>query len=203
MRAPFYFNAGYSYKKNPVLWYFEEQENNAAILSTYANFPKLQEFNTTFNFNHKIAFWQPNYTVALNYPLFSAMYDGREVKYDKLNCLFTAYNDFTLPAKFVFSCNFIWQSDWQYNFVGSKSYRKLDVGMRKSFFDNALRLNLMIYDIFDWEKYRDFMQINNLRWSVNRKSETRYVTLSITWMFNNYSKKYRGGSAAQDDRNRF
>jgi hypothetical protein len=38
---------------------------------------------------------------------------------------------------------------------------------------------------------------------MHKKYETRYATLSFTYMFNNYSKKYRGGSAAQDDIDRF
>jgi hypothetical protein len=61
----------------------------------------------------------------------------------------------------------------------------------------------MVYDVFDWVKEKNIMQINNLYWISNRKRETRYAMLTITYMFNNYKKKYRGESAAQDDINRF
>jgi hypothetical protein len=61
----------------------------------------------------------------------------------------------------------------------------------------------MVYDIFDWVKEGNHMQIENLSWNADRKYETRHATLSITYLFNNYKKKYRGGSAAQDDINRF
>ncbi|MDR1525294.1 MAG: hypothetical protein LBS79_08610, partial [Tannerella sp.] len=72
-----------------------------------------------------------------------------------------------------------------------------------SFFDNTLRLNFMVYDIFDWVKQENHIRINNIYWDMHKKYETRYATLSFTYMFNNYSKKYRGGSAAQDDIDRF
>jgi hypothetical protein len=69
--------------------------------------------------------------------------------------------------------------------------------------DNALRLNLTVYDVFDWVKENSKMQLNNLFWVTNKKREARYATLSITYVFNNYKKKYRGESVAQDDINRF
>jgi hypothetical protein len=199
---PFYLNIGYSYTKNPVLMYFNEQKNNA-ILSTYANFPKMQELNTTLNFNHKIIFWQPNYTAGLNKPFFSAMYDGQKIEYNKVYYFFRLYNDFTLPSGFVLSCNFLYQSDLQDAFVESNGYRRLDAGIRKSFFNNVLRLNLMVYDIFDWVNDKNSVKINNLYWNTGRKRETRYTTLSVTYIFNNYNRKYRGSSAAQDDIDRF
>jgi hypothetical protein len=201
---PFYLNVGYVYGTNPVLLYFKalEEESNA-ILSTYANFPKYEVLHATLNFNHKIASWQPNYTVGVEQPFFSATYDGQEIRYDKVSYFFRAYNDFTLPLAFVLSCNYRYQSDKQDAFFGSKSWHRIDLGLRKSFLGNSLRFNLMLNDVFDWVKAKESMQIDNLQWNVNRKRETRYATLSVTWMFNNYQKKYRGGSAAQDDINRF
>jgi hypothetical protein len=201
---PFYFNLGYYYAKNPVLAFFTEQENNAnALLSTYANFPKMQALNATLNFNHKIAFWQPNYTTGIERPFFSAMYDGQEIVYNKVDYFFRAYNDFTLPLGFVLSCNFRYQSEQQQAFFESKGYQQFDAGLQKSFFDNTFRLNLMVYDIFDSVNETIHIQLNNLNWTANKKYETRYATLSITYLFNNYKKKYRGGSAAGDDINRF
>lgn len=201
---PVYLNIGYTYTKNPVCLYFKAQENDAnAILSTYANFPKYETLYATLNVNSKIAFWQPNYTAGVEKPFFTAMYDGQEVAYNKANYFFRAYNDFTLPLGFVLSCNFRYQSDAQETFYELKSWKRLDAGLRKSFLNNNLRLNLMVYDIFDWVKEHNYLQINHLKWNAEKKTETRYATLSITYLFNNYKKKYRGGSAAGDDLNRF
>ncbi|MDR3219048.1 MAG: outer membrane beta-barrel family protein, partial [Dysgonamonadaceae bacterium] len=201
---PFYLNVGYIYEKNPIVFFFQEQEKNeSAVLSTYANFSKYQELNATLNWNTKIAFWQPNYTAAASKPFFSAYYDGQEITYNQVNYFFRAYNDFTLPLGIVLSCNFSYRSDVVQYYLKGKAYERLDLGLRKSFFDNALRLNLMVYDILNGVKEQSHIQLNNLRWDTDKKYETRYATLSITYMFNNYKKKYRGGSAAQDDINRF
>lgn len=64
-------------------------------------------------------------------------------------------------------------------------------------------MNLMVYDIFNGVKLENRMKINNLDWVSNQKFESRYTSLSITYLFNNYRKKYRGSSAAPDDINRF
>jgi hypothetical protein len=103
----------------------------------------------------------------------------------------------------VLSCNFRYQSDKQEAFFELESYRRLDAGLRKSFLNNTLRMNLMVYDIFDWAKQKRHMQINNFYWTSEQIRETRYATLSVSYLFNNYKKKYRGGSAAGDDINRF
>jgi hypothetical protein len=201
---PFYLNVGYVYIENPILLFFTEQETNAnAILSTYANFPKVQLVNATLSFDHKIGFWQPNYAINLTKPFFSAITDGKEIAYNKFNYFFSAYNDFTLPLGIVLSCNFRYQSDKQEAFFESESYRRLDAGVRKSFLNNTLRMNLMVYDIFDWVKLKRHMQLNNFYWTSEQIRETRYATLSVSYLFNNYKKKYRGGSAAGDDINRF
>ena len=201
---PFYLNVGYTYSKNPISYFFTEQETNMnAILSTSVNFPKFEELNATLNWNSKIVFWQPNYTTGICKPFFSAIYDGQEIMYNRADYFFKIYNDFTMLEGFVLSCNFLYQSDGVQYYTQGKSYKCLDLGVRKSFFNNSLRLNLTVYDIFDWMKEEATVQINNLRWNINKKHETRYATLSISYMFNNYKKKYRGSSAAGDDLNRF
>lgn len=197
-------SVGYAHTKNPVLLFLTEQENSDnSILSTYANFPKYRELYATFNWNTKIGFWQPNYSINVAQPFFSANYNGQMIDYDKFNYNLRAYNDFTLPARWVLSCNFMHSSDRQDAFFELTSYQCLDLGVRKSFLNNALRMNLMVYDVFNGVKLQNQMKINNLDWFSNQKFETRYASLSITYLFNNYSKRYRGSSAAQDDINRF
>ncbi|MDR1115742.1 MAG: outer membrane beta-barrel protein [Tannerella sp.] len=201
---PFYLDIGYAYVKNPVLISFMEQQSNAnAILSTYANFPQNETLYATLNWNTQIKFWQPNYTTGVEQPFFTATYDGQGVEYDKISYFFKAYNDFMLPHEFVLSCNFNYQSDRQEAFIESKSYQRIDTGIRKSLFNNTLRLNLMVYDIFDWVKDKNYMRLNNMQWDADKKYETRYATLSVSYLFNNYRKKYRGNSAAQNDIDRF
>jgi hypothetical protein len=199
-----YINLGYTYSEDPVLLFIREQENtDNSILFTYANYPKYQELYSTINWNTKISFWQPNYSINMTKPFFSSHYDGQLINYEKFNYTIRMFNDFLLPEGWVLSCNFQHQSSRQDAFFETESYQRIDAGVRKSFLDNSLRLNMMAYDIFYGVKIKNRLKMNNVAWNANKKNETRYALFSITYVFNNYNKKYRGSSAAQDDIDRF
>jgi hypothetical protein len=201
---PFLFSLDYTHSKSPIIATLREQENSTnAILSTYENFPKNQTISAILSFNHTIGFWQPNYTIGYIKPLFKAIYDGQELSFDRPFGIFNAYNDFTLPAGFVLSLNFRYRSPAMQYFMEGKESKQLDMVIRKSFFNNSLRFNLSVFDIFDWNEERANIKFNNLYWETNKKYETRYATLSITYLFNNYRKKYRGNNAAKEDLDRF
>ncbi|MDR2691587.1 MAG: outer membrane beta-barrel protein [Dysgonamonadaceae bacterium] len=204
MYKMFLLNIGYSYEKNPIGFYSEEQqENSSSVLTTYTNYPAYRELNMTLNFSKKIAFWQPNYTVNVCKPYFSAGYNGNSMDYSRVNYTVQAYNDFVLPSSFIFSCNFKYYNDYYYYLTGIKGNKQLDLSLRKSFFNNCFRFNLDVYDVFNWVGIGNDMQVNNLQMIIDKKRETRYVRLSVVCMFNSYKKKYRGENAAKDDINRF
>jgi hypothetical protein len=200
----FFFNLEYSYEKNPFYTYFVEQTNKLnSILSTYTNYPKYQEIKASLNFNKKISFWQPNYTIEICKPYFSFNYNGDIKTYNQPNYEISAYNDFVLPASIIISCNFIHYSDYNYYLTKVEGNNELDFGIRKSFYNNRLRLNLDIFDIFNWVNVRNKIMLNNIYWETNKKRETKYVQLSISYQFNSYKEKYRNIKAAGDDLKRF
>jgi hypothetical protein len=87
--------------------------------------------------------------------------------------------------------------------VEQGGYKTLELGLRKSFFDKKLSLNLQAYDVFNWVREKITLETNNI--SYIKKTdilESRYITLTINYRFHNYKKKYRGGDAAGDDKQR-
>jgi hypothetical protein len=136
-------------------------------------------------------------------PFFKSMYDGQEITFDKPFGIFNLYNDLTLPMGFVLSCNFQYMTPPMQYYMEGGERKQLDLVLRKSLFDNTLRFNLSVYDVFDWRIEDGTLKYNNMYWVTDKKYETRYATLSITYLFNNYRKKYRGDNAAKDDMERF
>ncbi|GAB6123471.1 outer membrane beta-barrel protein [Dysgonomonas termitidis] len=199
----FYINVGYTYEKNPITFTQKEEDNSESIILAVDNFPKYQELNIISNFSHEIGRWYPNYTIGIRAPFFSVDYLDRSETYNKTDLSFRAYNDFTLPYNFILSLNFSYQSNFSYYLMDMRHYEKIDLGLRKSFFENRLKLNLEIRDVFNWVKEGNVMKVNNVYFDQYKKRETRYGQLTITYLFNNYKKKYRGSNAAKDDINRF
>jgi hypothetical protein len=95
--------------------------------------------------------------------------------------------------------NYSYQNDYDDYMTRFESYQRLDVGLRKSFFNKSLTINLQARDIFNWMKEKTNISIDNYNLNMNKKQETRYITLSIRYLFNNHEKKYRGRNAASDD----
>jgi hypothetical protein len=206
VRRPFYLNISYEYQKSPIVAAFSTQaadDGAAAVLSTYNNFPNYKQLSLMLNFNHIIAFWQPNYSAGYVKPFFRSFYNGEELTFDRPYGIFKVYNDFTLPTGFVASCNFQYRTPSMQYYTEIKERKQLDFSLRKSLLNNSLRFNLSVYDVFNWQKEATVQKYNNLSWVTDKKYETRYATFSITYFFNNYRKVYRGENAAQADMERF
>lgn len=198
-----YLSIGYTYEKDPFTFYNQQKDNTESILLTMSNYPKYQELNATLNFSHTIAFWQSNSTIKGRKPFFSVDFLGKKEDNNKADLSFRTYNDLVLPNGFTLSINFSYQSNYSYYLTNMKHYERIDLGLRKSLFNNSLKLNIEVRDIFDWVKERNIMKVNNISFDQNKKRETRYGMLTITYLFNNYKNKYRKASAAKDEINRF
>jgi hypothetical protein len=200
-----YFNAGFTYEKNPVSLSLVNEEGDApgTVIWTFRNYDRKKELYASLNLNHTIAFWKPNYTVAVRKPFFEAEYNGVMEKYNKADFSLQAYNDFILPLSFVVSMNFNYRSD-RFDYLRElESYKQFDIGLRKFFFDRKLRINVEVRDLFDWVDEEITSRVNNIADVQYRKRESRLGVLTVTYQFNNYNKKYRGTGAAGDDINRF
>jgi hypothetical protein len=83
-----------------------------------------------------------------------------------------------------------------------KHNESIDFGIRKSFINNQLRLNLEMRDVFNWVSEKNIVKVNNIYFNQSKNRESQYIMLSLVYQINNYRKRYRGGNAAKDDINR-
>jgi hypothetical protein len=83
-----------------------------------------------------------------------------------------------------------------------KGNKKLDIGIRKSFYDKKLFVNLQVNDLFDWVNNESLIKVNTIRYLKTSNYKTRSLILTISYQLNNYGKKYRGENAAKEDMKR-
>jgi hypothetical protein len=195
------FTLGYVYKKNPLSMSLENgEEHPSQTLMVYTNYPEYQEINAllTANFEYKI--WKPRITTGLTQPFFSLNYLGEELKYKWMTLLFQFHNEIVFPKDYIFSINFEYSGKSYYYMVENGEYKTLQFGLRKSFLDKKLSVNLQVNDPFRWEAYSVRLKVNNISYfKKTDRLESRYAMLTISYRFNNYKKKYRGENAAGDD----
>ena len=74
----------------------------------------------------------------------------------------------------------------------------------KSFFNGALALNLTINDIFNtnFEKWRMRTHSVEISKDCNNHSDTRGISLQVTYNFNTTKSKYKGTGAGNAEKNR-
>lgn len=65
---------------------------------------------------------------------------------------FQAFNDIILPKQFILSLNYTYQGKNIYYTIENSKYNSVDIGIRKSLFNNTLRLNPEARDIFNGVK---------------------------------------------------
>lgn len=72
--------------------------------------------------------------------------------------------------------------------IDNGHYQNLDLGIRKLLFDNIIKLNFEIRDIFNWMKEKYSMKTNNVNFDQNIKRKSRFVFLTVSYQLNNYKK---------------
>lgn len=178
----------YTYRKDPLTFFGETKPESEYSVLTVANYDKYQYINPILNFNHKVPFWQPNYTIGLTKPFFSTMYLEQNIDYPKLSLSVKSYNDFALPKKFILSANYNFSTNSRDMLIDNGHYQNLDLGIRKLLLDNIIKLNFEIRDIFNWMKEKYSMKTNNVNFDQNKKRESRFVFLTVSYQLNNYKK---------------
>jgi hypothetical protein len=194
----FDFSAGYVYKKNAIEFTLENLSSQT--LFTYINYPKYQELNALFTAHPEWKIWKPRITAGLHQPFFSVDYLGEKRKRNRTSLLLQFYNEIVFPKEYILSVNFDYLGKSNNYVMERKALKSLNLGIRKSFFDKKLSFNLQAYDVFKWISRETIAEINNVSYvKKTDQLESRYLTLTIGYHFNNYKKKYRGENAARED----
>ncbi len=199
----FNLSLAYTYINNPISFSIESSgRSSAKSIFSFINYSKYQNINALASINYKFVFWQPQLTAGIIQPFFVADYNGKKIKRNKTDFSVGFYNDFIMPHDYIFSLNFNYQSDYESYIYQWGGYNRLNMGLRKSFFNKSFMVNLQAQDIFNWVKEKNVKRFDIYHFDQNKKRETQYITLTLRYLFNNYGKKYRGKNAASDDINR-
>jgi hypothetical protein len=200
----FNFILGYVYKKDPIAFSMESMNSQQhQTVMTSVNYPEYREINLQLatHFNYKIL--QSQLSAGIKQPSSPIDYPEEKQTRNLLSLSFSCLNDITFPGEYIFSLNFDYQGKSNYCAEESGEYKSLDLGLRKSFWNKTLALNLQVYDIFGWSEADNMtLKINNITYIQQAKSETRYLLFTINYRFNNYEKKYRGKNVAPEDMER-
>lgn len=201
-----FFQAMVSYK---VLWdyilYWGTQVENqsATTLINYINHDRLPSLTVMLAASPTIGIWNLNASAIVMKQWFSLDAAGQRRTYNNPLFVGSLNNTFTLPAGFLLSADFNYQSRGQVqNITLKRPQYTLNIGLRKSLFNDALSIEARANDLLLGCKqeallYMESAQMKDLSWS-----DTRSFSLTVRYKFNAAKSKYKGTGAGQDTINR-
>ena len=197
------FRLNYQYIKDYISLYTQPSNVSQAVtLTSFMNYPKFQQLTASLVAEYNVGCWTPNLAITAYKQFFSTNFEGIVNNYEKPMFDFTLYNYFRLPWGLILNIDMCYNTGGYSGTDFYEPYGNIDVGLRKSFLNDALQISLWGYDLGKWQDYTTKEQLGRLYTHRYADTDTRYVALTITWKFNNFKNKYKGQSAASQEMNR-
>ena len=135
-------------------------------------------------------------------PYLSSVYLGETIHYNHLNFYIQCGNYFKLPAGYTASVNYYYNSGGSQRIFRFDPFQSLDVSVQKSFLHDRLDVKLSANDLLRKLNYYEHTKINKYTFYQNENYSQWNFSLSLIYRFNQQSLKYRGKSAAKEEKDR-
>ena len=194
----------YRYQKDFMLWKNELYGTHEIAYATFINIDHKQEVVASLVLQPKFGWYRPNLELGYVHQFFDAKKYGFITNLRRPAIMVVLNNKFVinkscwlgLRGRYVSSHDNVSQEVDDLCTVSAQAY--------KSFFNGALAFNLTINDIFNtnFEKWRMRTHSVEISKDCNNHSDTRGISLQVTYNFNTTKSKYKGTGAGNAEKNR-
>ena len=196
--------ASFQHTRNAILQPgFPMDGNDKVIMTKTVNleqgFPTLVAYISA---NPTISFWSPWLGASIEKQWLTIDYDTFKVNCNKPVVQLEFGNTFSLGKGFTISADYTYTTSgyWRdFNIVSPA--HKVDVSVRKSFFNDALSIELRGHDLLQ-AKDDVFMQTQVYSIFQDYIRDTRKASLTIRYRFNSTRSKYKGTGAGEQQKSR-
>ena len=195
-----YLNVSYAHSRNNIMDnLYAEDGNSSVVVQTAENYKKYRELRAIVNLRKDFKWWIPSLTLSCIKTFFSyPTFEGE--KHAKTPWFTVNWNNYLrLPKGFLVSFDLTHNFRGEYQRIESYASTTLNVSVQKYFLNNRLQITLQGYDLFRGDRVKYKACYNNVIEFSHSVKDSRKVGLSITYRFNQYTKKYRGESAAEEE----
>lgn len=201
----FQFMLSYQQKKDEIFTWSTQTEANPELSTiSYINFDKMPTLNAFIGASPTIGFWSPMYGVGVSKQWVNVHTDlaDLELKKPALNVMLN--NTFTLPKNFLINLDFTFQGKGNYqNIYMMKNMYILNLAISKSFFNDALNVELRGNDLFHQQKDASRAYMNRLTAYQANCYDSREFAITVRYRFNTAQSKYKGSGAGERTKARF
>lgn len=201
----FQFMLSYQQKKDEIFTWSTQTEANPELSTiSYINFDRMPTLNAFLGASPTIGFWSPMYGVGVSKQWVNVHTDlaDLELKKPALNVMLN--NTFTLPENFLINLDFTFQGKGNYqNIYMMKNMYILNFAISKSFFNDALNVELRGNDLFHQQKDASRVYMNRLTAYQANSYDSREFAITVRYRFNTAQSKYKGSGAGESTKSRF
>lgn len=193
-------SVSYQYIKNYISSVRNLYTDDGSIsISHDINADKNQRLNILLSASPEIGFWHPSFSIYFTQQFFQWEVQQEVRSFNNPITYFTLNNDFTLPGSFVFSLTGDYHTAGSDGPIQVFSSGALNVGLRKSWLNERLQVNLDGRDLLHTFRQGGIKYSPCGKHVYSDTYNSRSVSLSVLYRFNATRSKYKGTGAANDE----
>lgn len=190
----------YQYCDNAIMFKAREYaENPDVAIFSVDNYPHMQYLNASIHLSPSLSCWKPALGIYFRQPFFEALHPEGTKPMNHASVYLTCNNTLQLPKEHVFSLDVNYQSSGHFGVMQQQSYWGMDIGWRKTYFDQKLTLNLQASDIWNTRKSSLSLYSPKLTYTRQADTDSRKLSLSVNYRFNATGKAYKGKAVSEKD----
>ena len=198
-----YLSLSYRYKKDFIGSYFYAEEETPNIhVHTWKNFDKQQQLSAVINLRHRFHWYEPSLTGMFQKNILKVESEGERLAVDRPLWYVMFENNLHLPKNWLINMEYTYQSKGTSQWFTFREQHNLNLSISKMLLKDKLQIKLSGEHLLNNRMSLYDGRINNIYFWQDEDQDQRHVSLSLVYRFNNYSKKYKGKSAADDVLNR-
>ncbi|MEI2270894.1 TonB-dependent receptor [Sphingobacterium sp. ML3W] len=181
----FNLSVNYSSTRNPMINMIRLADDGVRTIAIKENLGRQKNLGVNLSGTIKPI---KNWSTSANLQIFNSKYNYQNsfdnIDYQMTSFSGTIYNTVQIKYAIEIESSFRYRTALQYGIYRVSPQAVTNLAIRKSFFENKLRLELAIDDLFDGQKTvvkTDY----NMQFKGNEKYETRIIWLSARYRFNN------------------
>ncbi len=179
-------------------------KNPDATLLKMENMPGFNTIEAFVNYSPCFfSIWRPTFMAGVMAQDFKLMHNGTEMKLNTPLGVFRFNNAIHLPWDIWLNVDFNAQTSGNGDNVYIKSRWNCDLGLYKTFANDAWSVKLQLNDVFNTHRQQITLYDTLSSKNVNKIFDTRDLSLTIRYNFNAARSRYKGRGAANTEKSRF
>lgn len=196
-----FFSASYQYIRNAIVGVVDAYKENEPInLMTYTNYDHVSKYSIVLSLSPKISAWSPRLRVNLLGQRFATPSISGNKRLNNSLVFINFYNSIALGNGFTATGDVLCRSYGDIDVVTIKPSWQINLGVTKTYKGWYFQINAT--DIF--KTARNSMRTYGIQMILNKwnYSDSRAIRLNIRYSFNPTVSRYKGTTAAQEEKAR-